>query len=120
MRIDFVVEGPPVGKQRAIVTKRGAFTPAKTRAYERLVGNEARFALLEAAKEHWPFDAHYSLTCRIYMQDERRRDIDNVGKAVSDALNGVAYDDDSQVHEVHLYRYLSREHPRVEVALEVL
>lgn len=43
------------------------------------------------------------------------RDVDNSIKIVLDSLNGVVYDDDRQVDEMHIYRRLDREHPRVEV-----
>ena len=39
-----------------------------------------------------------------YFADRRRRDLDNVVKAVSDGLGGVAYADDSQVVKVKATR----------------
>jgi Holliday junction resolvase RusA-like endonuclease len=52
--------------------------------------------------------------------DVRRRDLDNVCKSVTDALNGVAYLDDAEVDEVHLVRGLDRARPRVEVRVSTL
>lgn len=43
-------------------------------------------------------------------------DTDNIIKAVLDALNGLAYEDDSEVVSVTAKKYYSAE-PRVEVAL---
>lgn len=41
-----------------------------------------------------------------YMQDRRRVDYDNLAKLVTDALNGVAYVDDSQIVESIIYKVL--------------
>ncbi len=46
----------------------------------------------------------------------KKPDIDNVVKAVLDALNGVAYRDDTQVIELHVRKSYS-EKPRVEVCI---
>lgn len=48
---------------------------------------------------------------------QKKPDIDNVVKAVLDALNGVAYRDDTQVIELHVRKSYS-EKPRVEVCIE--
>lgn len=48
----------------------------------------------------------------------RRGDVSNRIKIVEDALTGIAYYDDEQVAEIHLYRHLSRKNPRVEILLE--
>lgn len=45
----------------------------------------------------------------------RRGDLDNILKAVLDAMNGVAYLDDDQVVEIHAVRYDDKRAPRVEV-----
>ena len=98
--LQFEVYGPPVGKQRARVTKRGVFTPLKTKAFERSVKDRCRLAVHEFGVERgyeWPKHATYALVVRAYHGDRRRRDVDNVAKAVMDAMNGVGYDDDSQV-----------------------
>lgn len=45
----------------------------------------------------------------------RQGDLDNVAKAVLDALNGLAWLDDSQIVELHLRRHEDAVSPRVEV-----
>jgi len=35
-----------------------------------------------------------------------------------DVLRGLAYRDDSQIAELHLYRFLDRQNPRIEVTIE--
>ena len=44
-------------------------------------------------------------------------DIDNVAKAILDALNGVVYKDDNQIVELHIKKLYSDE-PRVIVKIE--
>lgn len=44
-------------------------------------------------------------------------DIDNNLKACLDSLIGIAYDDDKQVTELHVYRYDDKDNPRVEVTI---
>jgi Holliday junction resolvase RusA-like endonuclease len=44
-------------------------------------------------------------------------DIDNICKAILDALNKIAYDDDGQIVELHAKKLYS-ENPRAEIILE--
>jgi Holliday junction resolvase RusA-like endonuclease len=46
-----------------------------------------------------------------------RGDLANREKPVCDVLRGLAYRDDSQVAELHLYRVLDRRRPRLEVTV---
>ena len=57
------------------------------------------------------------LTVACYFPDARRRDADNVLKAVMDGLNGVAYDDDSRVVKATVTKAIDREQPRTEVTV---
>lgn len=45
----------------------------------------------------------------------RRKDVQNTLKTLCDALNNVAYEDDSQIVELHAYKRLDKENPRVEI-----
>ena len=47
----------------------------------------------------------------------KRGDLDNLLKAVLDALNNVAYADDDQVQQIHTVRYDDKRAPRVEVSV---
>lgn len=48
----------------------------------------------------------------------RAGDLDNRAKACLDCLNGVLWSDDSQVVELHLYRYESPKKGRVDLTIE--
>ena len=38
----------------------------------------------------------------------KKPDVDNIGKSILDSLNGIAYQDDSQVSEVHVSKKYGR------------
>lgn len=49
----------------------------------------------------------------------KKPDIDNIAKAVLDALNSVAYRDDTQIVELQIRKQYS-EKPRLEICMEKL
>ncbi len=61
----------------------------------------------------------WDLTAKIYLYfwDKRRRDIDNFHKLSLDALSWIAYDDDSQVRELHIEKHYDKNNPRIEIEL---
>ena len=108
----FIVPGEPVPKARPRVTRNGrTYTPKKTADYEKLV----RASYEEQAGKYFgdgPLMCRISLyfpipksygkrkTERIFDKKilyTKKPDIDNCVKAILDALNGIAYKDDSQV-----------------------
>ena len=59
-------------------------------------------------------DGGVAVTMRVY-RPAKRGDTDNFLKVTLDSLNGIAYSDDSQIVEIHAYRYDDKANPRVEV-----
>jgi Holliday junction resolvase RusA-like endonuclease len=117
--LSFVVDGPPVPKQRA---RRGAggrfYTPPKTRAYEarvKLLALQARQIAVVKSGIAWPLDAQYELVLVARWPDRRRRDISNVLKSIEDACNTVLWNDDSQIARVTMQGYVDPGRPAVEV-----
>jgi Holliday junction resolvase RusA-like endonuclease len=95
--LSFSVPGIPRPKERPRLGKGGhVYTPARTAHFEESV---RVYAMQAVARFGWRFDAgaRYALTLRVFQSDGRRIDLDNVAKAISDALNGLAFADDSQV-----------------------
>ncbi|RJQ28374.1 RusA family crossover junction endodeoxyribonuclease [Candidatus Parcubacteria bacterium] len=136
----FTIPGEPKAKQRARSFQRGSFrgtyTPKETVNYENHVK-----ACFTAEHPDWTpteMDVELSVTAfwpplkswlkskkkmAFVVQELIRRhskpDWDNVGKIISDALNGIAYRDDSQVTDAHTRkRYSPR--PRVEVEMRLM
>lgn len=91
--LQFFVPGDPRSKARPRVTRRGAFTPKTTREAEARVAVE----FWKAFPQHIPWDGAVSLHVEFFMGTRRRVDTENLFKLVADALNGVAYVDDSQI-----------------------
>ncbi len=117
MNLSFTVHGPPVPKARARVVKGRAFTPKRTRDYESHVTAVAFAAASRCSK--WPKDATYALIVVVW-RAANRGDLDNYLKAVSDALNGIAWNDDRQVTRITGRLGIDRLQPRVEVNVEAL
>lgn len=112
MTIEFTIPGVPQGKERPRFTKNGiAYTPAKTRGYEKVVAwayhceaHDVRFigpvqAYIAAV---YPIPRSWSKKKQQDAANNKllpmvKPDLDNVAKAVLDACNGIAYKDDAAV-----------------------
>lgn len=114
MRYRFEVPGVPIPKARARVTRNGRFTPDTTKRYE----NKVRLCAYTAGVKKLSGPVVLSLV--LYMPDRRRRDGENIQKAIQDALNGLAYEDDSQVMEWHGRMEVDKSNPRAIVTLEAI
>lgn len=75
------------------------------------------------AKSQWkgkPLQGDVSLSITLYFGTKRKADLDNFNKLSLDALTGIAYEDDSQVAELHLKRGYDKARPRIELVLHEL
>lgn len=120
MHLQFSVPGQPVPKGRPRLGAHGStFTPSRTKHYEDAVKLLCRLA---ANQCRWrpTADLRYSVSLMFFTATARRKDIDNLTKAILDAMNHEAYKDDSQVDELHVYRRRDDTRPRVEVVVAVL
>jgi Holliday junction resolvase RusA-like endonuclease len=109
IRHSFIVPGAPVGKARPRMTKRGTvYTPAKTIAAEKAVQAAARDAGVSIMSGPVQLSIHAWFAIPKSWTKARKAaafakfctskpDVDNIGKLVADALNGLAYADDAQV-----------------------
>lgn len=113
MAITFEVAGDPVPQPRPRVSTRGgfarAYVPAKhpVHAYRRAIAYEAAKAgatpgrgIVSVVIDAVFVRPKYHKTKRgvkVSAPEVPRQDVDNVAKAVLDALNGVAWVDDTQV-----------------------
>lgn len=112
------IPGPPQPQERARRDPRSGrwFTPRRTRQY----AATARQSAIAARPAGWPLDARYRVELDLHFGDRRRRDLDNVCKAVLDALNRTVWADDSQIVEIVLRGHVDREAPRAELMVEVV
>lgn len=113
-RVTFTVPGKPFAKQRPRATRQGrVYTPSETVSFERQVGQIARPHFPE------PFTGPVRLTisavfappaswskrkteAHLHRPHTQRPDVDNIGKAIADALNRIAWADDAQVADIRI------------------
>lgn len=92
--ISFLVPGDPIPKGRPRFANGRVYTPPKTVAFERKVGMCARMAKVKCLK------GDVQLIIDFHLKTHRRVDIDNLLKGCMDALNGIAWKDDTQVTSI--------------------
>lgn len=63
-----------------------------------------------------PFSCEVSVRIHVYRL-RRAGDLDNYAKVTLDALRGVAYQDDAQIVELHLWRHDDKANPRIEIEI---
>lgn len=136
IKTKFTVLGQPQGKGRPrfVRTATGgrAVTPARTRAYESYISWEytrqanvyysARYALKMSIKAFFKVPKSTSKKQKTKMlageiRPTKKPDMDNIIKAIADALNGIAYEDDKQIVECCIKKYYTEEE-RIEVEIE--
>lgn len=93
-QVRFEVPGVPVPWKRTRVSRIGRmFTPTVVRTQKERLAHGFRVA----SSPLWRLDGMYRMDLVFVLPDRRVKDWDNLGKLVSDALNGIAYGDDNQV-----------------------
>ena len=113
--LQFTIPGPPVGKGRPRFSSQGgrprSYTPAVTREYEALIAARAAEAMHGHAPLTTPLAVYiyaamgiplsWSKTKRQAALDfyiyPTRPDVDNIAKTILDGMQGVVFENDSQV-----------------------
>lgn len=127
-----IIPGEPVAKGRPRMTRTGhAYTPEKTRLYEAHIRAIWKRASAQKGSVSQPlrvFVTAYFAVPKSVSKKRRERmegaphtkrpDGDNIAKAVLDALNGLAFEDDSHIHDLRIVKCYTLGEPRVEVRLE--
>lgn len=102
MRVNFTIEGPPIGKARPRVTRTVTYTPAKTARYEDLV----RYTAINSFKGIFDKDEPLDVKIIAYFEvpkslskkrkslclanqelPTKKPDADNIGKIIMDGMN---------------------------------
>lgn len=103
------VPGPVHGKQRARTGRGRHYTPAQTVEREALIRLSAQNQHPGVQHDDGSGEWGMSVTFRRHTR-AHAADLDNLIKAVADALNGWAYKDDRQVTRVDACITTDREH----------
>ena len=132
MKVTFTVPGIPVGKGRPRFMKNGhTYTPQKTRDYEDKVvkcwqcqsgkGFAAGVPLVAHITAYFPLPKSLSKKRAAELDGTphvKKCDADNLAKAILDALNTHAYQDDSAIAFLTVRKYQTTGASRVEVTIE--
>ena len=94
------------GRSRTVLSKRGRKFREDAIICAKSVGLRPILSAIE-------------VTLRIY-RPRKSGDLDNAAKAVLDSLKGIAFIDDAQVIELHMFRHDDKANPRVEVMIHAV
>ena len=115
MTLQFTIPGPPVGKGRPRFSTAGgkprSYTPAVTREYEALIAARAAEAMVGRDPLTTPLTVYIYAAMGIPLSWSKgkrqaalegdiypaRPDVDNIAKTVLDGMQGVVFENDSQV-----------------------
>lgn len=131
----FEVMGMPQGKARARTGKGFSYTPEKTELYENLIkisylAAENRKTFFDKEPVEMYITALFPIPKSTTKKDRekirkkelfptKKPDADNIAKVICDALNGVAYHDDTQVVKLTVRKAYTEDEPKVVVAMGV-
>ena len=126
--IIITIPGEPIGKGRPRLGRRHTYTPEKTQRWEQAAAWEARrqhkgdplegpidldVRAVFAIPKSWPKWKREAAEDTL-VSHTVKPDASNVLKAVEDALNGIAFRDDSQISSVTIIKWYGSE-PCVQV-----
>lgn len=121
------INATPVGKGRPRFNPFGQpYTPAKTRRFERMVKERAQEIMKDKAPFGQDLDIHmnvdfYYAPPKSWSKKKKEHclsgrepkltkpDLTNLAKSIEDACNGVVYEDDKCITDLHLTKQYSKE-----------
>ena len=132
MEVSFTIPMKPTGKGRPRLVGRGAvYTPTKTKAYENFVKgcyieqcdgyNFGESTIIVDVEAYMPVPTKFRkaeklAALRGELKPAEKPDVDNILKAILDALNELAYADDRFIYKLSIVREYS-ENPRTVVKI---
>lgn len=131
LKVSFVIPIKPAGKERPRLGSGFVYTPSKTKAYENFI----KGCYIEQCGDISFGSRSISMHVRAYVpvltkfrkaekvaalageiKPTAKPDADNLLKAILDALNELAYDDDRYIYKISVERIYS-DKPRTEVTI---
>jgi Holliday junction resolvase RusA-like endonuclease len=108
-------ELPPSTNNLYVNAGRRRVLSPRARTYKNTIGWEGR-----RQYRGKPLTGELCVEVQIFWPDRRRHDIDNGLKALFDSLTGIIYEDDSQIADAHVIRFLGSKTPGVEMRVSAL
>lgn len=122
--LTYTLEGRPTSWKRTEGKGRVRFTGPAMRAAKAAHAYAALAARQAWAVKHrrpWPLAGAFVVDVQAYMPHRGSLpDWDNLGKLVSDAVQGVLFTDDVQVEDGRVRRFIDRDRPRCEVRVRLM
>lgn len=115
MRVKLRFSGNPIPKRRPRYDGEHFYTPPATAEWEETVGWQARDQF-----NHRPLLGPLGISFAFFREDRREVDLDNLEKAMLDALQGILYENDSQIKKKSSEYFYDPERPGVEVEIWTL
>lgn len=108
--VEFRVDGQPIPKQSFRALKRGGgYRSPRASAWQAKIALAAR----ESMFGREPLNGALAVDITFWRCDRTRVDLDNLTKGCMDGCNGIVWNDDQQVVELHLRKFADKEHPGV-------
>lgn len=83
-----------------------------------------RDAKIALTKEIWvlnspnqPATEEVIVNVTFYFGNKKKNDIDNCLKILLDAAEGILFEDDSQIVELHVFKKYNKKNPRIEISV---
>jgi Holliday junction resolvase RusA-like endonuclease len=92
-------------------SRNGRFLTDRARRNKDLIGWEAR-----AQYKGKPLTDLLKVAIDLYWPDKRKHDVDNI-KTLLDSLNGIVWEDDGQIVDLHTRKFYDKADPRVEMTI---
>ena len=107
--ISFFVSGICVPWERAGGQGKRRFTKPRTKEWQRKVRMAVIPARMDSVGKSYPVSGPLGVTMAFGLRNgtSMRADLDNLAKSVLDAMNGMAYKDDSQVVSLSARKFLA-------------
>ena len=128
-----IIEAKLTGKGRPRFYRGHAITPKNTKEYEKKVAMEYKRQNGQYFSREVPLEVHIEFFKKVpksytkkdkkaiedgYKQFISKPDIDNLIKSILDGLNGIAYEDDSQIVKVNATKKYTFQEERAEIEVK--